>query len=348
RGLRSQNGSGRVKGVKEKDLNTNRMNTTSGIGLSMESDDTMNEDTLVVVAFAIKEVVTPYVVDLTIDKKRRSCLDDTTVLGSFPPLPTQGTTTASNAIGKSSYVNVIGKPSGKKVIFRTLFTPRRVAYLVVANYVRNTWGKYGLVRSMFSSMKVLDAMLENGSWFIRNNMLILKKYHPDVNLLKEVVSTIPVWVKLHGVPVTAFSEYGLSAIATKIEVGFKPTKEYTPVTKKHTANSSDNKKKGVEPYTQVSDLNPFEVLNSGVNDLKMGTTGGRQMKFEDLLTDGLVILVDEAGFGTHSLMEQWRDSYGNSDYDEDPYDDMYDGQDLYKEIQTIWDSLDIRVRGRKK
>nr|GEZ27501.1 hypothetical protein [Tanacetum cinerariifolium] len=39
------------------------------------------------------------------------------------------------------------------------------------------------------SMDGLDAMLENGSWFIRNNPLILKKWYPDVNLLKEDVRT---------------------------------------------------------------------------------------------------------------------------------------------------------------
>ncbi|GKC89812.1 ATPase, F1/V1/A1 complex, alpha/beta subunit [Tanacetum coccineum] len=69
---------------------------------------------------------------------------------------------------------------------------------------------------MTKTLSVLDAMLENGPWFIRNNPLILKKWHPDENLLKEDVSTVPVWVKLHGVPVTAFSEDGLSAIATKL------------------------------------------------------------------------------------------------------------------------------------
>ncbi|GKE72715.1 hypothetical protein Tco_1534756 [Tanacetum coccineum] len=64
------------------------------------------------------------------------------------------------------------------------FLRKRVAYPVVANYVRNTWGKYGLVKSMlnsstgilyvqFSSMDGLDAMLENGPWFIHNNPLIL-------------------------------------------------------------------------------------------------------------------------------------------------------------------------------
>nr|GEW50707.1 hypothetical protein [Tanacetum cinerariifolium] len=95
-----------------------------------------------------------------------------------------------------------------------------VAYLVVANYVRNTWGKYGLVRSMFSSstglfffqfssMEGLDAMLENGPWFILNNPLILKKWYPDVNLLKEDVGIIPVWVKLYGVLITVISEDGL-------------------------------------------------------------------------------------------------------------------------------------------
>nr|GEU55957.1 achaete-scute transcription factor-related protein [Tanacetum cinerariifolium] len=51
---------------------------------------------------------------------------------------------------------------------------------------------------------------------LENHPLILKKWHPNENLLKEDVSTIPVWVKLYGVPVTAFSEDGLSAIATKL------------------------------------------------------------------------------------------------------------------------------------
>ncbi|GKB97196.1 copia protein [Tanacetum coccineum] len=66
-------------------------------------------------------------------------------------------------------------------------------------------------------MDGLDAMLENGPWFIQNNPLILKKWHTDENLLKEDVSTIPVWVKLHGVPVTTFSKDGLSDIATKLD-----------------------------------------------------------------------------------------------------------------------------------
>ncbi|GKA22754.1 proteasome subunit alpha type-5 [Tanacetum coccineum] len=37
-----------------------------------------------------------------------------------------------------------------------------------------------------------------------------------MNLLKEDVRNVPVWVKLHGVPVTAFSDDGLNDISTKL------------------------------------------------------------------------------------------------------------------------------------
>ncbi|GKD72851.1 hypothetical protein Tco_1331133 [Tanacetum coccineum] len=116
-------------------------------------------------------------VNMAMEKK--SSLVDTTGLGSYPPLPKQVATSAGYA---PAYGYFLGK---------------RVAYPVVANYVRNTWGKYRLVRSMFSSssglfsfqfsfVDGLDAMLDN------------------------------VWVKLYGAPVMAFSEDDLSAIATKL------------------------------------------------------------------------------------------------------------------------------------
>nr|GFA58284.1 hypothetical protein [Tanacetum cinerariifolium] len=97
------------------------------------------------------------------------------------------------------------------------FLGKRVAYPIVANYVRNTWGKYGLVKSIlnsttglfqFSSMDGLNAMLENGPWFIRSHPLILKKLNPSENLIKEDIRDVSVWVKLHDVPITAFSEDG--------------------------------------------------------------------------------------------------------------------------------------------
>ncbi|GKB09846.1 hypothetical protein Tco_0843769 [Tanacetum coccineum] len=65
------------------------------------------------------------------------------------------------------------------------FLGKRVAYPVVANYVRNTWGKHGLVKSMhnsstglfflqFNSMDGSDSMLENDDVDI--NTLTIKQY----------------------------------------------------------------------------------------------------------------------------------------------------------------------------
>ncbi|GJX04268.1 hypothetical protein Tco_0190184, partial [Tanacetum coccineum] len=84
-----------------------------------ESDGTLNDDTPCV--DVVEEVVSPSVVDDTVEKEKLSPVVTTTE--SYPPLPMQVTTSAGNAYGKSSYANVTGKPSGKKLIFHTLFTP---------------------------------------------------------------------------------------------------------------------------------------------------------------------------------------------------------------------------------
>ncbi|GJV18316.1 hypothetical protein Tco_1367336 [Tanacetum coccineum] len=172
---------------------------------------------------------------------------------------------------------------------------------------------------------------------------------------------------------------------------------------------------GVEPTKEVNNSNPFDVLNSVINDEELGTIGGTSnlasngatssgtlfwnvetsnisttpivdkiRNLEKLIIEGKGTLIDDdskplkkvnypedhdsedevcsvdndmarsmdtepVGFGTKSLLEQWMDSYGNGDYDEDPYDDdMYEGQDLPDKLQDICDNLDIRVRGRRK
>ncbi|GKB12773.1 hypothetical protein Tco_0846696 [Tanacetum coccineum] len=140
-----------------------------------ESDGTLNDATP-----RLKEVVSPSVVDDTMEKEKLSPV--VTFTEPYPPLPMLVATSVGKAHGKSSYANVTDKPSGKKLNFRTLFTSegnginvvvlvesirtiserftntsygfflgKRLAYLVVTNYVRNTWGKYRLIRSMFSS-----------------------------------------------------------------------------------------------------------------------------------------------------------------------------------------------------
>ncbi|GKB30685.1 copia protein [Tanacetum coccineum] len=112
------------------------------------------------------------------------------------------TTPTPNPGQSSSYADVIAISQRFANTAYGFFLGKRVAYPVVANY------------------DGLDAMLENGMWFIRNNPLILKKWHPDVNLLKEDVGIVPVWVKLHGVSVTT-SSYARAMIKLRADVESK-------------------------------------------------------------------------------------------------------------------------------
>ncbi|GKA90438.1 hypothetical protein Tco_0812308, partial [Tanacetum coccineum] len=118
------------------------------------------------------------------------------------------------------------------------------------------------------------------------------------------------------------------------KVGFKPATEYRPVLKKLTNNTSDNKKKGAEPTKEVDylgDHDSEDEVESVDNDMAHS------------------MATERVGCGTNSLLEQWRDCYGNGDYDEDPYDDdMYEGHDIPDNIQDTCDNLDIRVRGCRK
>ncbi|GJV37900.1 hypothetical protein Tco_1410377 [Tanacetum coccineum] len=244
----------------------------------------------------------------------------------------------------TSYAKLFtGDKSKKSVNFRTLITPmgngvsvvvsvesirvisewfentaygfflgKWVAYPVVANYIRNTWGKYDLVKSMlnssiglfsfqFSSMDRLDAMLEN------------------------------VWVKLHGVPMMAFSKDGLSAISTKIEECLKNIG----------AGEAKNLKKPSET--------PRGVL-VGLKNMSSSSPSTTPIikkidKIERLIINGKVTFVDDEGkplekvdslrdydsedevasvyyemasflakkddYGTNSLVEQWKETYEN-------------------------------------
>ncbi|GJR29466.1 retrotransposon protein, putative, unclassified [Tanacetum coccineum] len=322
------------------------------------------------------------------------------------------------------------------------FLGKRVAFPVVANYVRNTWSKYGLVKSMlnsftglfsfhFSSMDGLDAMLENSLWFIRNNPLILKKWHPDMNLLKKDIGNVLVWIKLHGVPMATFSEDGLSGrssyaramielrvdvklkdtivmampkiagesfcvgeaknlkkpsqtprdVTVGPKVGFKPAKQvYQPVFP--TAKTSGNKKKNVEP-TEEANSSESSFCNASSSSPSTTPIVEKIDKIKRLIIDGKVTFVDDEekplekvdssrdygsedevalvdnemasffankdGYGTNSLLEQWKETYKNADYDYDPYDDaMYEGQEVPEKFQSICDNLDMKVRSRKK
>nr|GEZ98071.1 zinc knuckle CX2CX4HX4C [Tanacetum cinerariifolium] len=90
-------------------------------------------------------------------------------------------------------------------------------------------GKHGLKRIMmnnkglfffkFDSRASLEAVLKGGPLMIRKSLIILKKWSMGTSLLKEQLTNILIWVKLHDVHLQVFKEDGISLIATFIAYG---------------------------------------------------------------------------------------------------------------------------------
>ncbi|GKD15346.1 putative reverse transcriptase domain-containing protein [Tanacetum coccineum] len=97
----------------------------------------------------------------------------------------------SGLTGPTSYAKLVTKePSMKSVNFRTLLAPagNRADVVISLESVR-------AVSERFANTLYVESRCE---------------------LIKEDFGNVPVWVKFHGVPMTTFSEDGLSAIATKL------------------------------------------------------------------------------------------------------------------------------------
>ncbi|GJS72430.1 zinc knuckle CX2CX4HX4C containing protein [Tanacetum coccineum] len=117
------------------------------------------------------------------------------------------------------------------------FIGKRLAFPLVENYMKNAWEKFGLKRVMltngffffqFATREGMERVLENGPWLIRLVPIILNIWTPNTRLKipftqkkntrlkKDTITSAPVWVKLHHVPIMAFSKISLSLITSHL------------------------------------------------------------------------------------------------------------------------------------
>nr|GFA38951.1 hypothetical protein [Tanacetum cinerariifolium] len=263
------------------------MNTSSGIGVSTESDDTINEDTTVGVASAVKEGVTPSVVDMTMEMEKLSSLEDTIGLGSFPPLSTPVTNTAGNSLGKYSYANVTGKSSGDKRNISTLFTPEGneidvVISVKLCGVPVTTFNEDGLsvIATKLDTSLMLDSYTSDMCmqyWGRSSYVRVMIELRTDVELKDIIVIHIHEKCLKNTCAGKKKTVKKPSQTSRGVPVGskmsFKPQKEYRHVLKKPTVSFSGNKKKGVKPIIKVSNSNPFKVLNTVNNDVELERIG---------------------------------------------------------------------------
>lgn len=106
------------------------------------------------------------------------------------------------------------------------FLGDRLAYPVVEYYAKVNWSKFGLQRVMmnadgffffkFNDKTGMLKVLEGGPWIIRSMPIFLNAWTPTAKLKKEDIKEVVVWVKIHNVPIAAYTDDGLSLLATKL------------------------------------------------------------------------------------------------------------------------------------
>ncbi|GKB06743.1 hypothetical protein Tco_0834976, partial [Tanacetum coccineum] len=296
---------------------TQDANSDTGTGLVMKSDGIVTAT----------KVVSPSVVDKTMAKEKQSSLVDITVLGS------------------SSYVKAMNELRTdvdlKDNIMAAMLKITRDGY-----YTCNICVEYEWKPPLCACRKVFGHVQEE----CPKNVGAGETKKPS-----QTPKGFPVGQKM----------------------GFKPKQVYQPVSKKPTANISRNKNKNVEPTKEVHSSGS-SFWNVNYSSPSTTPVIKKIDKIEKLIINGKVTLVDDEGkplekvdysgdydsedefasvdnemasflakkdgYGTQSLLEQWKVSYENGDYKYDPYDDdMYEGLDIPDKLQAICDNLDIKT-----
>nr|GFA74344.1 hypothetical protein [Tanacetum cinerariifolium] len=102
---------------------------------------------------------------------------------------------------------------------------KRLAFPMVENYVKHAWAKFGLKRVrlnhgfflfQFDSSTGMEKVTKGGPWRIKLVPIILKVWMPNTILKRENVAIVPLWVKMHNVPIVAYSKVGLDLISVKV------------------------------------------------------------------------------------------------------------------------------------
>jgi len=68
----------------------------------------------------------------------------------------------------------------------------------------------------FADEKGMRSVLDGGPWVIRSMPLFLNVWSPVTKLRKDEIKEIAIWIKIHNVPLVAYSDDGLSLLASKL------------------------------------------------------------------------------------------------------------------------------------
>ena len=102
----------------------------------------------------------------------------------------------------------------------------RMPYHAVNTIASRVWRQCGLENVTttsngfmifrFTTEAEMHAVLEKGPWMFGGKNIVLQQWHPRFQFDKNNISTLPVWVRLHGLPFPLWSKQGLSMTASMV------------------------------------------------------------------------------------------------------------------------------------
>ena len=102
----------------------------------------------------------------------------------------------------------------------------KMPYHIVNTIASRVWRKCGLEDVMtiangymlfcFKSEEEMQAVLEKGPWMFGGKTIILQQWHPRFCFDKSKITTLPVWIRIHGLPFPLWSKQGLSLDASMV------------------------------------------------------------------------------------------------------------------------------------
>ncbi|KAI0515812.1 hypothetical protein KFK09_008480 [Dendrobium nobile] len=105
---------------------------------------------------------------------------------------------------------------------------RRPYYEALLGAIKKTWALKGSVKMIslndgfflfhFSCSEDLDMVWTRGVWFLLGKPFVIQKWHPKFKPKREEFKSVPIWIKIHDLPLACWNSEGISRIASKVGI----------------------------------------------------------------------------------------------------------------------------------
>lgn len=106
------------------------------------------------------------------------------------------------------------------------FVDRKLPFTAVQSIAKNIWRKFGIAEVLaneegffffrFDKEGAFRQVVESGPWHFGNRLMVLQQWQPQMNLVKQQLTKIPLWAHFYNVPLELWSEAGLSFVASAV------------------------------------------------------------------------------------------------------------------------------------